>query len=257
MFKIFRKIRYKLLEKSQTTKYLKYALGEILLVVIGILLALQVNIWREQNNNVKLERNYLKGILNDIELDLKALSDIIESDLKEFDAYATVLRGFTEDEIKNSPDLVFALGETYSTHYYGGNNIAFEDMKSSGRLNLISSDSLRYSILEYYKESQHIMDSELINSSTISQFKNEAFIENIDLNSLVERFMLPENWRTELNGLEFSFFESDINSSEVTKFANRISLLKAILLTQHGWHLELKENAEELRDEISQYLTDV
>lgn len=216
-----------------------------------------MNVWREQSNNANIEQNYLKGILNVVELDIVKLSDIIETDLKEFEAYSTVLKGFTDNDIKNSPELVFALGETYSTHYFGGSNIVFEDMKSSGRLNLISSDSLRYSILEYYSKSKYIMDSELINSSTISQFKNEAFIKNIDLNSLVERFMLPSNWQTELTGLDFSFFESDVNSPEVAEFANRISLLKAILLTQHGWHLELKVSAEELRDQITEYLNEL
>jgi hypothetical protein len=69
--------------------------------------------------------------------------------------------------------------------------------------------------------------------------------------------MLPSNWQTELTGLDFSFFESDVNSPEVAEFANRISLLKAILLTQHGWHLELKVSAEELRDQITEYLNEL
>ena len=43
MIKFFRKIRYDLMRKGQTSKYLKYAIGEILLVVVGILIALQIN----------------------------------------------------------------------------------------------------------------------------------------------------------------------------------------------------------------------
>jgi hypothetical protein len=48
MIKFFRKIRYDLMEKNETGKYLKYAIGEIILVVIGILVALQINTWNEQ-----------------------------------------------------------------------------------------------------------------------------------------------------------------------------------------------------------------
>ena len=48
MIKFFRKIRYDLMEKNKTGKYLKYAIGEIVLVVIGILVALQINNWNEQ-----------------------------------------------------------------------------------------------------------------------------------------------------------------------------------------------------------------
>ena len=47
MIKFFRKIRYDLMEKNKNGKYLKYAIGEILLVVIGILIALQINNWNE------------------------------------------------------------------------------------------------------------------------------------------------------------------------------------------------------------------
>ena len=48
MIKFFRTIRQKLLSEGNTGKYLKYAIGEILLVVIGILIALQVNTWNEK-----------------------------------------------------------------------------------------------------------------------------------------------------------------------------------------------------------------
>ena len=56
MIKFFRKIRHNLINEGKTTKYLKYAIGEIVLVVIGILIALQINNWNEQR---KQKLNYL------------------------------------------------------------------------------------------------------------------------------------------------------------------------------------------------------
>lgn len=56
MIKFFRKIRQQLLNENKTSKYLKYAIGEIVLVMIGILLALQVNNW----NNERKEYQQLK-----------------------------------------------------------------------------------------------------------------------------------------------------------------------------------------------------
>ena len=51
MIKFFRHIRKNLLNEGKTSKYLKYAIGEIILVVIGILIALQINNWNEKKAN--------------------------------------------------------------------------------------------------------------------------------------------------------------------------------------------------------------
>ena len=63
MIKFFRHIRKSLLMENKTSKYIKYAIGEIVLVVIGILIALQVNNW---NNNQQLEKVQIKldGLTN-------------------------------------------------------------------------------------------------------------------------------------------------------------------------------------------------
>lgn len=70
MLKFFRTIRRRLLESGSLKKYLVYAIGEILLVVIGILIALQINNWNEDRKAKANEREYLKGIKRDLEQDL-------------------------------------------------------------------------------------------------------------------------------------------------------------------------------------------
>ena len=74
MIKFFRKIRYDLIEKNKTGKYLKYAIGEIILVVIGILIALQINNWNESNNQSKKELALLVNLKNDINTDILSLT---------------------------------------------------------------------------------------------------------------------------------------------------------------------------------------
>lgn len=73
MIKIFRNIRQNLLAEGKTTKYLKYAIGEIVLVVIGILIALQINNWNEDKADQKKEINYLKSIKNEMESNLQSV----------------------------------------------------------------------------------------------------------------------------------------------------------------------------------------
>jgi hypothetical protein len=76
MIKFFRHIRQSLIMKNQTGKYLKYAIGEIILVVIGILIALQINNWNENRKNIIKERNIISEIHQEFESNKEKLSFI-------------------------------------------------------------------------------------------------------------------------------------------------------------------------------------
>jgi hypothetical protein len=75
MIKFFRKIRQKLLEQNRITQYLTYAIGEILLVVIGILIALQINNANEAHKARQSERVVLKNLIQDLRADSLSFSD--------------------------------------------------------------------------------------------------------------------------------------------------------------------------------------
>ncbi|TXE19160.1 hypothetical protein ES692_04720 [Psychroserpens burtonensis] len=70
MIKFFRRIRYDLIEKNKTGKYFKYAVGEIVLVVIGILIALSINNWNEERKKKGFMITNIKSISEDIKADL-------------------------------------------------------------------------------------------------------------------------------------------------------------------------------------------
>ena len=79
MAKLFNKIRKTLLAEGKTTNYLKYAIGEIVLVVIGILIALSVNNWNQENKDRKLGEDYLLRIHRDLVQDTISFKQIIIS----------------------------------------------------------------------------------------------------------------------------------------------------------------------------------
>lgn len=70
MIKFFRQLRQKLLMENNNSKYLKYAIGEIVLVVIGILIALQINNWNEKRKNENKILSILKEVQNDLQEDI-------------------------------------------------------------------------------------------------------------------------------------------------------------------------------------------
>ena len=77
MIKFFRKIRQRLLTDNKLSKYLLYAIGEIVLVVIGILIALQINNWNEENKERQIEQQRYQNILNDIQNDEETIKQMI------------------------------------------------------------------------------------------------------------------------------------------------------------------------------------
>ena len=78
MIKFFRQIRQNLLMENKTSKYFKYALGEIILVVIGILIALQINNWNEVTNQIKEEEETLVSLEEELKNNIAILNTSLE-----------------------------------------------------------------------------------------------------------------------------------------------------------------------------------
>ncbi|PIV92771.1 MAG: hypothetical protein COZ17_07350 [Flavobacteriaceae bacterium CG_4_10_14_3_um_filter_33_47] len=90
MIKLFRNIRKQLLEQGKTTNYLKYAIGEIVLVVIGILIALQINNWNEDRKEKHVMKLALNSLIEDLKQDsiqLNANIKSIQEDMQRLDKF--------------------------------------------------------------------------------------------------------------------------------------------------------------------------
>ncbi|OZV70108.1 DUF6090 family protein [Winogradskyella aurantia] len=96
MIKFFRKIRYDLMGKNKTGKYLKYAVGEIVLVVIGILIALSINNWNENRKEDKISQEYLTGINNDMIKDLEQIDEILKEQIISISLISNIDNVFVE-----------------------------------------------------------------------------------------------------------------------------------------------------------------
>jgi len=153
MIKFFRKIRYNLMEQNKTGKYLKYAIGEILLVVIGILIALQINNWNDNRLSEKSESQYYLRLLEDV----KEEKVILQAALN----YSTQVIGHAREAIsvyENSPDAnpnpVDNLISMYQASQIIDPNSAestYKELIATGQINLIQNDSLKTALMRYYE----------------------------------------------------------------------------------------------------------
>ena len=147
MIKFFRKIRQNLLSEGRTGKYLKYAIGEIVLVMIGILLALQVNNWNEISKEGNTLKDALKQIAQDLKQDEIVLNGYLRSDSKRVD-YLSALSNGTYNTIRLD-SIMYNLDNYF--FFYKSNN-AYSSLKSSGLFSSLKNDSLKNNLTAYYEQ---------------------------------------------------------------------------------------------------------
>ena len=148
MIKFFRKIRQKMLIENKFSKYLIYAIGEIALVVIGILIALNINNSNEASKLEQKELILLTEMQQNLKQDLEQLSGNIIAN-KERIRSNDVVKFSLETKSPFHDSLIYHFGNTYGNFQLVENTAAWENLKSIG-LDLISNDSLRNSLAQLY-----------------------------------------------------------------------------------------------------------
>jgi Family of unknown function (DUF6090) len=147
MIKFFRKIRKNMIKENRTSKYLLYAIGEIVLVVIGILIALQVNNWNEQRKQNIQEYYTLKQLRIEFQADSLKLDALIKLTDRKIISVKYMLRIISErksDSLKLP--MVFFSGKFIPFYDYSP---TFNELVSSGNLNMISNDSIKNAINDF------------------------------------------------------------------------------------------------------------
>ncbi|WP_299126290.1 DUF6090 family protein [uncultured Winogradskyella sp.] len=151
MIKFFRKIRHKLLSENKFSKYLIYAIGEIVLVVIGILIALQINNVNEKSKSRDREVNYLENLKADLVSEIQNNENFATYRFEKAKACSSLLNGNepnTVEEVQNYTDIYETV---FVWNQYVPNNNTFKELLSSGNLSLIKNDSIKNKLLELEK----------------------------------------------------------------------------------------------------------
>jgi len=151
MIKFFRRIRFDLLENNKTGKYLKYAIGEIILVVIGILIALSINEWNDQKKNNEAELIYYCRILEDFELDKQRIEELEDESNYRIDLSKKILLDL-DSGTKDKGTIINEFILASRSEVYESRNVAFKDLISSGNLKLLNDVSIKNSLIQYYSE---------------------------------------------------------------------------------------------------------
>ena len=137
--------------------YFKYAIGEIVLVVIGILIALQVNNWNENRKNKDIEQVYLKRLFNDLKKDHETLvfsQGNAKARTNQINQLTEAIK--TPDSLFSNPGLIIESIEKVTWRsYLPLSRIVYDELRSSGNMSILESDELREQLASYYAFAEH------------------------------------------------------------------------------------------------------
>jgi len=142
-----------MIKENKVSKYMLYAIGEIVLVVIGILIALSINSWNENRKNENLETIYILRLLDDIEEE--------ESYVQSYIQYNTQVNDFANKAVQyfKNPDLALKNSKQSLIDFYQASQITdarqaastYKELNTSGQINLLSNYELRTSVISFYE----------------------------------------------------------------------------------------------------------
>jgi len=216
MIKFFRKIRYNLMKENKTGRYLKYAIGEIVLVVIGIFIALQLNNLNQDRISSKKEALLLKELRDEFINNKKQLEEVVSVHQISIDACIKIIAMFPIDLKKVNLDSLQKYMMRSTSHYtFNPSQGVINSLVNSSSFELISNDSLRRTIIGW---------SDILNDYQEEEIKSLRYYKEDFIRFWKDNFDWGANLQDERNNLaalttlQFEF-----------QFKERMSNLMAIL----------------------------
>ncbi|WP_202913898.1 DUF6090 family protein [Winogradskyella ouciana] len=241
MIKFFRQIRYKLMSKNKTGRYLKYAIGEIILVVIGILIALQVNNWNEERKANNELLNIKENLLQEFEANRNELQNVLKSVDYTKNGGLDILAVIGEEKINVSEEEFNKMIEkSLFFPTWKPKNFTLNELKNTGKLILIKNDTLKRLLFNWEKHISIIEEwnrrVEKSSQDIIDYIKAYGSIRNINHKRI-------ETEASSLNVSNMALFDD-------VRFENQID--EKVLYAQF-----MKQYLEEADDIISEILEKV
>jgi len=190
MLENIKKTRKKILVEIKTKKYLKYALGEIAIVILGILFVLIANSVKEQMNEKDLKIKALHALKNDVTKDLRELENYWKPKLsKQSESHVRLNKylkttGPILDSVQFLTDIV--LVTSYFT--FNQNSTAIEDLINSNKFHLIDNDSLRKTLLGYKNGAKGVSESDVIHRKYFTEIFGRIGPKLVSGTALIDGF---------------------------------------------------------------------
>jgi hypothetical protein len=255
---------------GRTGKYLKYAIGEIFLVVIGILIALGINNWNHKNNEIKREVISLNNLISDLEEQYDVLSTYIEVEEEFHESGIYVLEHYAENKaFVISDTLLSKLNILMFRNTFSPIKTTYEELVSTGDIGQIRDKSLKRKIMQCYSNLERdALVTSSNNTNLIDGLFNPVLFEQTLLilksnfkaahvKQLFDDFQLKQNKIFDpetLNGLYKTSGQILGTPEKELKLFNVLQLRVLLARSQLIRYERLQKDVMGLRDRIEQEL---
>ena len=188
MIPIFRKTRKKMADDNKPAKYLRYAIGEIVLVVIGILIALSINNWNENRKIRNQELKYLENLRTDFNLNLDEIDQYLESRTSSIESANKVIEYYEGKPLTDLNDLNFHATNVYIWYKFTLQDNTYQELVNSGNLAIISNDSIKNGLLNLQSLYDKLKNEEEHYRYDAEMLLYEPVYRMIDMNDLIKNF---------------------------------------------------------------------
>ncbi len=191
MISFFRKIRQRLLSQNQVTRYLVYAIGEIILVVVGILIALQVNNWNETQREKTREKQIVLSLHNEFEENLSSLKIDIARIQGMIGAQELLLSLIGSKNLQTDDVLDSLISTSFINMTWNPSSYVLNDLKNSGQISKLSNpklQSLLFGWERHYEDVNEFTADDLRSSNDLLSFvKQKGSLRNADSPYLIQK----------------------------------------------------------------------
>jgi len=253
MIKFFRKIRQNLITENKFSKYLIYAIGEIFLVVIGILIAVGINEWRSEIKKEKEIKGYYQGLRDDINQDKLRLS-FLDSLFK--NAEKGIIKEIDNIQFSNyNTDSLYSNVSSWMVYIeaFAPNNSTFTEIVSSGKLQLLKNKELKSQILNLYGNLySDLLVRETANNEAIRSMRTIELMDTFRWMSILDndgKIISDVNLNNPKIKIDHKWLE-DKQSDKYLKFENYLNMTRAAYLEVLNRYKVLDEILQKLIVEI-------
>jgi hypothetical protein len=228
MINFFRKTRKKLADDNKFFKYSRYAIGEIALVVIGILIALQINNINEEGKEKKLASTYIDNLKLDLVSDINELEKIINDiDYYEEEGYYSL--NVIEGKVNEVDKTRFLKSLMLNSHYHPFqiSRSTYEDLISTGNIKLIKNNDLKVALSIYYIQNAWWVQFEQRAKDTYWYTMREEMLKSVDpfmMKAFYESEYFPDNVTIKFEDINVDFVAIRTHKSLKDAIARVLSL---------------------------------